>query len=106
MSPGPALRLSSGSTRRPGRSSGATSYTGLRVSHCRKQPVSNTDNPQHRSGLAGAGKPSNFDNPAYESNSIDDRSTSFLSPPPPRASVTDSVLRQEGQSVISKERVC
>ena len=79
------------------------------MSHYRNQAVSNTENRQDKTGAGGGGggprRPSNFDNPAYESTSIDDRSTSFLSPPSPKITVADSVFSTQRKSVITKGRV-
>ena len=81
----------------------------MRISHCRNQAVSDTENRQDKTGAGGGGggprRPSNFDNPAYESTSIDDRSTSFLSPPSPKITVADSVFSTQRKSVITKGRV-
>jgi len=92
------------------RGSGASSaQTVIRVNRqARKQPASitiQTDKLHNKTGAAR--RPTNFDNPAYESASVDDRSTAFLSgpAPPPRIIVTDTVLSPERKSVITKGRI-
>ena len=84
------------------------SHSAVITSHCRKQPASGSNQTDKLHNKTGAARrPTNFDNPTYESTSVDDRSSAYLSvqAPLPRITVTDTGLSPERKSVITKGRI-